>query len=340
LWNLSEVCSSSVAVLAANPPMWSSAAADQRAAPAERRRAVPVAAALDHAEEERAVGPHQPLPGLAPVGEGIEVVEVERRLHEGDTAVAEVPERLDEKAARRRVIGREQRDRLGGRELQRVVEAAGAAARRVVPGDVPAAERARKAPYFGAVAVVQEPGLVRVLHVARREQGPPHHLDRLVHGGDEDIDGEPAREFERLAHREAPHGEEMQQRAEEQERFGGEDRDRETERLRVERAHPPGEVPQRCRDEGGDQQRARGAGALRRGAFRRRAFGVRRLAGPQRGRACLGRERLGRASERGGLPLFRAHPRSSALICDEGGETPSSFGAAPSDRCNACPGRE
>ena len=281
-------------------------AAEHRAAPAEERRVPVILAALDHPEEQRLLGPdHAPL-ARAAVLVGVEVVEVLRRLHERDVRVLQVADGLGQELARRRVIRVEHGEELRGREQQRVVEVARLGVGVDAAGDVPATELGGELAHLRAIAVVEQPGLVRMVHVACGEQRPPDHLDRLVEGGDEDVDRAPRARRWRRPHGQPPAHEEMQRRRPEAEHLRRVDGDRERHRIRVERVEPPHEVDGGDGQECHDERRPRDAQALglearrglaedRRGRLERRQVGVGRHRETQSAADSRARRRSARA---------------------------------------------
>src|SRR5262249_7014244 len=164
--------------------------AQHGAAAAEEGRVVIVLAALDDAEEQRLLGPDRFPFVRAPVLVGIQVVEILRRLHERDGRIVEIAEGLGEKALRRRVVGVEHGKALGGREEERVVEVARLCAGVVPSRDVATPELGRELAQLRPVAVVEQPGLVRIVHVPGREQRAADHLAGLVVRRDEYVHGE------------------------------------------------------------------------------------------------------------------------------------------------------
>ena len=58
----------------------------------------------------------------------------------------------------------------------------------VTPRQIAAAELGGELRHLRAIAVIEQPGLVRVIHVPRRLQGAANDRFGLVDGGYEDID--------------------------------------------------------------------------------------------------------------------------------------------------------
>ena len=158
-----------------------------RAAAAEERRVPAVLAALDHAKEQRLLGPHQMPARVLAVLVGVQVVKVLRRLHEGHRGIDEVAQRPGEEIAGGRVIGVEHGDQLGGAVVQGVVQIAGLGVRIGFASQVAAPQLFGQCARLRPIAVVQQPGLVRIVHALRGEQRPSQHVHRLVVAGDEDV---------------------------------------------------------------------------------------------------------------------------------------------------------
>ena len=99
--------------------------------------------------------------------------------------VAEEAERLLEEVGRRRVVGVEDRDEIGLRVAQRVVEVAGLGVRILRAREVATTEFVREHLHLESIAVVEQPDLVGLLHALRGHDRAAHDVDRLVDRRDE-----------------------------------------------------------------------------------------------------------------------------------------------------------
>jgi len=230
---------------------------NDRPGPAPERAAPAVLAGLQDAVEEgllveafRAgtVGIGQrPGRATALVFEGLEVVEVLRRLDQGDPRIVEVAEGVHQEVRRRDVIGVEDPDEVGVDLAEGVVQVARLGmfvgrAREVLRTEVGGQSRD-----LGPVTVVEHPGLMRDAHRHGRGDGRGEHLEALVVGRDQDRDpGRRGRDIVRGGPAvDIPQREGEQRETDERVDLEDEERDRDPPDVECERpARAPDEVRQ------------------------------------------------------------------------------------------------
>ena len=185
---------SSVTVSVAIPPISSSFAPDDRAGAAKERRVPGVVAALNEDVKERVFLRNRVREAeVALVGRGR--IEVVRRLHERDLAVAEHPSHgVGEEGAHRNVVAVEDHDEFAVNFAERVVDVPRLGALVLFTADVADAGLFREGLKVVAVAVVENPdvellfGPVHRLHAQNRRA---HEFERLVVARNAHVDMRP-----------------------------------------------------------------------------------------------------------------------------------------------------
>jgi len=201
------------------------------------------------------------------VFEGLEVVEVLRRLDQGDPRIVEVAEGVHQEVRRRDVVGVEDTDEVGLDDAEGVVQVARLGmfvgrAREVLRTEVGGQSRD-----LGPVTVVEHPGLMRDAHRHGRGDGRGEHLEALVVGRDQDRDpGRRGRDIVRGGPAvDIPQREGEQRETNERVDLEDEERDRDPPDVECERpARAPDEVRQtdRQREHGDRSDGARASGGL------------------------------------------------------------------------------
>jgi hypothetical protein len=169
-------------------------APQHRAAAAEERGVPQVVAVLHQAVEQLGLVGHD-AEGLQVALDRVGRVEEVRRLQHRQLQVAqEGAHRHLQERARGHVVAVEDRDELAIRARQRRVEVAGLGMQVVAAGEVAHAAGLAELPELLAAAVVEQvdPQLVdRPVHRLGRQHRAAHHIQRLVVGRNEDVDGGP-----------------------------------------------------------------------------------------------------------------------------------------------------
>ncbi len=157
---------------------------DHRARPAPERRTPAVLRGGDHAIEDRlfveylAVTPSLML-------ERFEVIEVLRRLDEGQLRIVEIRQERGQEAGRRDVVRVEDADDVGVDVLERVVQVPRLGMLVGRPRDVARAERHGKLADLLAVPIIEDPRLVLRLERDRRRDRRQQDIGGLVVGRDQ-----------------------------------------------------------------------------------------------------------------------------------------------------------
>ncbi len=265
------------------------------AGPAPERSAPAVLARLEDPIEEGLLVEAPGLVGLAVdqragratalVLEGFEVVELLRRLDQGDPRIVEIAQGAHEEIGRGDMVGVQHADVVRIDDPEGVVEIAGLGVFMGRAGDVLRAEFRGELGHLGPVAVVEDPRLVRDMHRHGGRHGRHQDLEPLVVGRDEHGDlairlGHVVRLRSSIN---VPQGDREQEQPDEGVDLEDEQRDREPPDVQGERpARAPDEVAE------GDGQRCHGDGPDRPGPpagfrSRDRATGDRRAEPPDAG---------------------------------------------------------
>jgi hypothetical protein len=122
--------------------------------------------------------------------EGLQVVEVLRRLDQGDRLVVEVPDGVGQEVGPRHVVGVEHGDHVGVDDLEGVVQVAGLGVAAIGAPQVAGAEVGGELGDLRPGAVVEDPGVVVGLQRDRGRDGGGEHLGGLVPGGDQHRDAQ------------------------------------------------------------------------------------------------------------------------------------------------------
>ena len=211
-----------------------------RAAPDEVGGVPAVASRLDEVVEKPLLGPDVFLFVVGAVLERVDVVELLRRLGEGDLLVPEIADEAIDEMRERRVVRVENSDELGGRVLQSEVDVAGLRVLVALAREVDAPELLAERLDLGAVPVVEKKSPVRILEIVAGEERLAQNRNRLVLRRNEDVDGASGERFGHNARYGPPYREEEEKRRERAETFRDEERPREEERRFVEgRRDPP-----------------------------------------------------------------------------------------------------
>jgi len=192
---------------------------------------------------------------IGPVLEGVDVVELLRRLGKSEIFVSKVADEAVDEMGERRVVRVEDGDELGGRVFEPEIDVPGLRMLVALPGEIDAVELLAERLDLGTVSVVEEQRPMRILEIVAGEQRLPEDRDRLVLRRHEDVDGASGERLGHGARERPPDREEEKKRRQGPEALRDEERPREEERRFVERlGDPPVEVVEghEHRDDGDD----------------------------------------------------------------------------------------
>ena len=213
-------------------------AAKHAAAAAEEGGVVPVLSRLDEREEDPVLLPHLSAFRVHDVREGIGVVEILRRLHEREPGLVEVPEQAIQDVRQRNVVRVELEDEVTARDSEGVVEVPSLRVCIALAPDVADTELLGHRLHLIALTVIEHIGLVWIPDRARANGRAPEQLERLVVACDEDVHLQPIGRRRWLAMHEPPRREDEERHADQPERLGHDQDEREQRVFPVYRVRP------------------------------------------------------------------------------------------------------
>src|SRR4029077_3455426 len=162
--------------------------ASHSCATAAEERGIPVVLSRHYYPEEKGLlRPNNVCFHVMPVLKRIDIVKVLRGLDKSNIRIFEIAECPHEIIGLRHVVGIEYCYEVARTVRKRIVEIAGLGMFIVHPREIFCAELCGKRRHLRAISIIEEPGRMGIMHVARGHERAPKHLHRLIIGRDKNV---------------------------------------------------------------------------------------------------------------------------------------------------------